>query len=192
MSVAAICEAVRDQLRKTVGLQQEECDLSLDGKPYPLAGQRWVSVHPGQWRGISDDYNLHEEVSVNVTVTYRIGDTPLDRTANNVWVNYLEPLTRQIITAIHFNEVQVRIAANTLLGDEGANDGPDGFYLHLVLKDGGKPEYKEDSWFSSVPGVQQEYTSKGMTHGNMIAQAGVAQTLVFGGAMRAQQIAFME
>jgi len=123
VSLSALLQAVRDQLRKEVPLKVSECDIQPDGQPPPGIGRQYVAVHPTGWendipqmsRGLSELY------AISVTLTMRAPESPRDRIMSELYLKALkgmESIIRRIIIKIHDNYT-VLISANKLIdGDD--------------------------------------------------------------------------
>lgn len=110
MSMDALLNAVRDRLRTAMVLTNLECDVCPDGRPNPDAGQRFLSVHPGDIASNpspSRKHALDEYYSFKVTVTVRSGQKPYDRKRDGgVWT-----LAMQARAVIHMKSEVVALAA---------------------------------------------------------------------------------
>lgn len=179
MSQRTLALAVRDRIRAALGLTQDAVEVMLDGMPPPWCGEQFIAVHPGEWFGQSDDDDLDERVGISVTVTRRSPYAPQDEQGVEVWSRAqdgLDVTLRKVVAAVH-KSYAVMNAANALLPTSTtAGVGPDGYVEPLLFLGGGRPEPKGPEWFSA-----EGYDGPGRT-----ANAGVAQTLTFGGARRVQ------
>lgn len=180
MSQRALCLAVRDRIRTALSLDSTTCKFTPDGMPPPIAGELYVAVHPGPWRGI-DIEGLAEVVGVSITVTRRIGEAPYDRQGEEVWAKAtegMEETLRAILAAIHLDNASwaTMAAANAYISGTVNK-----FVEPLRFVDGGRPEPKGPEWFSA-----DDYEGRGR-----FANAGLAQTMRFDGAKRYQTIESM-
>lgn len=187
MSQAALALATRDVLQQLLDMDSDSCEVGFPpGKPKPSCGETYVAVWPGAWKGISDDYDLREEFVINVTLTVRLGEPPLDRWGIAVWAAQnigFQSLLRRIVTAVHQNQL-LRLAANVCIGQEYGTV-PDILYKPLWFLDGGTAEPKGADWFgASVPAIDDPMVIPQV-------ECGVAQTLVFGKSERSQTIGGM-
>lgn len=174
--------AVRDKIRDTLtlGTDPAVCEVMFDGQPAPVCGEWFYAVHAGDWRGDSADADLQELIGVNVTVTRRVAFAPNDRQGLDVWAKAkvgLDAVLRKIVVAIH-HKYDVMNAANVLMEADAA--GSWGFDEPLLFLNGGMPAPKGPPWFAA----EDAGTGK-------FANAGMAQTLVFGRAKRVQPIESM-
>lgn len=179
MSQGILCTAVVTRLQSVLSLSSTSVEFMFDGQPPPMCGEEFFAVWPGAWRP-NDIEGLDEEFGVNVTLTRRARFAPKDRRATEIWTKLttgMDARLRQIIAAIHLDKGSDAIlnAANTLLGGS-----VNGFVEPLKFRDGGRPEIKGPDWFSA--------DNEG---GGGLMNAGVAQTLMFGGARRIQTIESM-
>ena len=149
MSQMALLLAVRDQLRETAPLElrREECEVTHDGSPLPIAGERFAAVWPGYWRDAgSNGTSLSEEYGVNVTVSFRLPRVPLDRVGPELLAKAntgLLALCEKIRAVIHMDPqdslvVGVLPRANQLINATEEN----GFLLPLQFLDGGRAEVR--------------------------------------------------
>lgn len=75
--IDALLHAARDAIRAAgFNYGVAECDIEEDGRPPPVAGDVFVSVHGGKSRN-SSDRNLDEYFDFSVTLTMRV-TIPLD------------------------------------------------------------------------------------------------------------------
>jgi len=175
--------AARDHLRTLLSLGEAGCEAMFDGQPMPSSGEMFVALHPGGWRGISQDADIEEEFSFLVTVTRRLGYVATDRAMREVWAKAtegIEAVCRTIIVGkpakvtsadygLHMNLV-IMAAANATI-----TAGFAGFHEPVRFLDGGQPIERGPDWFSAG----SETEGKRMN-------AGISQTLTFGGAKRVQ------
>ncbi len=194
MSQAALLMAVRDQLQELLGLDVNSCEVCFSGKPKPSCGELFVAVHPGPWRpdpdvGQGGDVGWGEILGCRVTVTRRLGYSPMDRWGVEVYLkpqDGMDALLRKIVAHLAATsngdlENQTRYLVMSAANDyivqrDGAGAGQ--FFEPLRLVDGGSLEEKGPEWFSAPPPDQDggQY------------ECGVSQTLQFGGARRLQGI----
>ncbi|HMP07592.1 MAG TPA: hypothetical protein PJ982_14680 [Lacipirellulaceae bacterium] len=183
MSHVALLRAVVDHLLddSSLGLDRENCAITHDGQPFPIAGDLFVAVWPGYWRDQgSNGESLHEGYGGNVTVSLRCAHVPRDRIGVEVLAKAsigLLAICEKVRASIHMDpsnlidggvqKSSVMMRANQIIG-AAAN----GFVVPLQFQDGGRAEQKSGSWWSA----------KGEP------MAGLAQTVTFGGAERVQPI----
>ena len=179
MSQAALCKGIRDHLQTVFTLDANSCEVGFDGQPKPMAGQEYFAIHPMGWTTVSGDWDLGEQYEVAVTVTRRLGSTPQDRRGVALWLTLttgLEPRIRQVITAIHHNQL-VRIACNVFItgGASGKLLTPPQF---LRVE---PPVVRDYNWFTAEVPENPDYD-----------KAGVSQTIVFGKCQRVQSVPDMD
>lgn len=195
MSAAALSQAVRDTLIARIAingaaLTEDTCEIGFTGQPKPASGQYYFAIHMASWapgRVVGEsDWDLTEDISVSVTVTLKLGDTPEDRYGIAVWVKQttgLDALVRSVIAVIHQNQA-VRALANTSplygLSLDGVTAG---FHTTTVLTGAQPPQFRDWKWFTA--GLPKEAVLP-----EEMAQAGVSQTVTFK-ASRCQAIPLM-
>lgn len=178
MSLVAILQAVRDQLKTSLDLQDHECQVHDDPQPHPDVGKRFFAVYPGSCGPGSEqiDYGLSESLGVNVGLTVRLSGVPQDRVTEEIFLQALrgiEPLSRKIVAAIHMN-YEVMSRANDLIS------GEDKFFHPLTWAfTTMPPEVKLGEWFWSG-------------ESNISRKSGVFVNIAFVGAERIQKFANME
>jgi hypothetical protein len=187
MSVASYSLAIRDAIKVLLNLDNVSCEVSFDGAPQPAAGELAVMVHPGNWSVEPGDYDLSENISVNVTVTKRMGFAPQDRWGIAIWTQVqegLEPICRKIIAAIHQNQL-VRLAANDYIVKSSVVYS-DVFHEAIKFQGAGPPELKDYRWFTAEQ--PEDLAAGAALWRGQTPPSGAAQTLRFGGARRAQGV----
>jgi hypothetical protein len=184
MSQRAIMLAARDHLRNLLALGETSCDTMFDGMPYPMAGETFVAIHPGNWTGESEDSDLSENFSFFVTVTRRLGFVPFDRALRETWAKAtegIEAVCRKIIIGkpvkvtsadygLHMNYTVMNAANTTYITASYS-----GFHEPVRFLNGGQPTPRGPDWFTA------ETHQDGKT-----MNAGISQTLTFGQAKRVQ------
>lgn len=184
MSQLALLTAARNRLRSELGLADAACDVQFDGKPPPIAGQLYVSVHAGEWRpGPNALGALDEEFGVDVTVTVRTARIPQGRQGALSIIGgetglVLDRHLRLVTRELHMR-YEVTGAANDLLVADGLDERHFFRSPPLVLVGTGRPTPRFADWFSADqdPG------------GPPVA---VSQTVRFGKARRVQRLDDME
>lgn len=174
MSQRALLLATREVLRGRLGLSQEECEVTVDGQPLPVAGEWFYAVHPGSWTN-SSDLNLSEEYGVLVTVSVRIGMVPWDRVGQELLARVWDGLVAQcekVRATLHMNYTLMN-DANTLIGQATEWNR---LIVPLMFLDGGRAQRRSGDWFSA------------RTRGGV---SGLSQTLTFGRAVREQTLESM-
>ena len=179
MSQRALLLAVRDYLRSELEYTDSQCEVTFDGQPPAVAGERFVAIHAGSWTGDEETEGLEEEYGIEVTVSVKAGRVPRDRIGTNLLVgptgesldNHLE----DIRAALHLDKgaYPVLALANATIGAS-----ENGFVVPLRFRDGGKPTEKDHAWFGVAPPDVK----------GLLPPAGIAQTLTFGGAKRVQVV----
>lgn len=86
MSLRALLKGVRAAIQAAYSLDATGCDITPDGRPPPVAGQRFLAVHPGGL-GNSTQNMLDERADLLVTITDRTGVAPWDRIGSNILVD---------------------------------------------------------------------------------------------------------
>lgn len=148
MSQAAYALAVRDAIQAVMPSpwgDSNSVEVGLDGQPKPSCGEWYVAIHPGEWSADNGDFDLNEYVSLNVTITRRLGYSPQDRWGPEVWTKSggLDALARSLIPVVHYNYATMA-AANTNI-----TTGDDKFCEPLQFQGAGPPQLKGPEWFSS-------------------------------------------
>jgi hypothetical protein len=165
--------AVRDTIQRGVllngnAIDADTCEVGFDGSPKPSAGQLYIAVHLGSWSmAPMGDWDFHEQVEIQVTVTLRLGDVPLDRYGIAAWVKAtsgLDAICRQIIVLLHHNQA-VRAAANVYIGSGSA-----GFVTTTQLVSAQPPKMQRAQWFLGNEPPADDVQA---------AMSGVSQTLTF-------------
>lgn len=172
--------AVRDNLREKFGWTELECDTMPDGRPKPAAGEIFVAVHGGQWTGRDIDSGLDEEIGFEVTITRRLGFSPMDQWNREVVEGLkdgLEVLAEQVRAYLHMNQ-QIRITANEFISAERTARG---FTEVQRFRSCGDAEERGPDWFNALD----------FDTGGRHANAGLTMTLTFGGARRIQRLESM-
>ena len=102
-----LLDAVRDHLRVKLELKPSECDVTPDGKPNPMAWQRFLAVHPGNMTNQSV-HAIDGRFSCKVTATVRTAAAPRDRKRDGgAWA-----IAEQILVAVHMDyDLTARAAA---------------------------------------------------------------------------------
>ena len=179
MSIEALCQAVKDHLQSSLGLKDLQCDLTADGQPVPMAGQEFLGISDGGWDGQSMDQDLDELCRVQITLTRRIGEFPIDQLGSQLIHKHGKDLTkraRKVITLLHKNYT-VMNSANTIIDQESGGSW-NGFVTPLWFLGAGVVQFKGPEWF---------YASTEGEHWT----CGVARVLTFGKAQRVQRTSFM-
>ncbi len=180
MSLAAVMMAARNKLQTVFGLDADSCEIGFGPEPKPAAGEFYIAVHSLGWSGGNQDWDLTEDYQVAITPTLRMGFAMKDRWGIAVWLlanEGMEPRIRQIITAIHHNQL-LRQAADALI--TGCASGKILTPLQFIRTEG--PQIKGPDWFSaSMPESDHQ-----------VAECGVAQTIVFGKCQRVQSVPDMD
>lgn len=150
MSVAALCEAVRNHLRTQLSLDNGECDVEQSAQPPPFIGKRFVSVHPTYWRPAGNfDDGLHEIIGLDCTLTFAAAQFPQDRIGGELFLKALtgmEKLARDIVLQID-RSYTVMAAANALI-----TSGTDKFQVPLFWEGtDGTPAEQDGTWIFAAP-----------------------------------------
>jgi hypothetical protein len=173
VSQAKLCSAVKTAIVDALDLtntNELECDVMFDGQPKPMAGKQFVGIWPGSW--VSETTNLdhiEETYGVNVTVTRRLTQFPKSEWAVEAWLaasDGVDKVCRQIIVAVHGSYAILQAWVTAMGGS------PQGEAEPLWFQNSQGPQLKYADWFESDDG----------------SLCGVAQTLIFGGARRVQNL----
>ena len=181
--MGALLIATRQVLQKEFNLDHNSIEVGFDGQPKPSAGEFFASIHPMNWTFPNGDWDLHEDNTIGVTLTLRLGFSPQDRFAVAVWLfetNGMEPRIRRVITAIHHNQA-LRSAANELIS--GGASGKIFTPLQVIRVENPKPQ--GPAWFNASP-------PEHIDHYSPPPPCGVSQTVVFGKAQRCQPVDDMD
>lgn len=113
--IDALLYAVRDTIRAAgFGYGKAECEIMVDGKPPPRAGNFFVAVHGGRSKpGRANRRNLYELFDFDITLTMRVtvamdrlGDQQIARNINLVPVAQrqgFDAKIEQLRTLLHMN-----------------------------------------------------------------------------------------
>jgi hypothetical protein len=167
MSLAALLQAVRDQISEELGIASSQCGIQEDGQPNPGMGAPYfVAVHPLAWvpteRGTELIHALDENYSIGVTITKRIRMVPQDRKDEEMLLKSLigfEKLARRIMVAIHQNYVVLDRANGYVNALHDTNDDIEGFIEMLRWRSTQAiPTPHDGSWLweDPVDGVASE------------------------------------
>lgn len=121
MSGSAILQSVRDILRAGVPFGKYECEVRVGPEPTAESGQEYCSVYLSGWDPGPDTdgiESIDEEYRVTVGYSQRIGEFPLDRLGQEVYLKSLksiEPVVRRIISTIMNNKNEILGSANSYL-----------------------------------------------------------------------------
>lgn len=153
-------------------LDENSVDNMVDGRPPGNCGEMFISVHPGGFRGQSQEYidALHQ---ANVTVTIRTAKTPFDRMGRFSVIDKelgLGNLVQKIVEYVHLNYIIVEYA-NDFIEDKKVNRWIEPLRLNVVSP----PRLVGGDWFHADTPAQEE---------------AVIQTISFGDARRIQFGAF--
>jgi hypothetical protein len=184
MSMAALLEACRNQLRENMPVQDAVCDVQEDGQPPPGIGQLYISVHPLGWFPTTSRELIHaidETYSVGVTVTKRTSGTPRDRRASSIYLDRLwgfEGLTRKVMTILH-QSYPLMAEANQIIREHHKTDQTiEGFVETLRWqRTDESPTPRDGTWLWADPSSEAEVTGL----------ASESLTIVFSEARRIQR-----
>lgn len=163
--------AVKAQLLTSLSLNADgrECACTVDGRPWPMAGQKFVAVHPGPHQNRGNDH--HDELhSVLVTVTFRSPVYPTDREDQLLDLDeQLDEYCDKVAQVLHDTDTAdaIRVAANVTLTAEDATQN--GFVEPLRFRGCSQPQYRGAEWFRCGEGNEAD---------------GISRTLVFQEARR--------
>jgi hypothetical protein len=156
--------AVKSQLITSLSLNADgrECACTVDGRPWPMCGQKFVAVHPGPVSNRGTDH--HDELhSVLVTVTFRSPVYPTDREDQLLDLDeQLDEYCDKVAQLIHdlATADAIRVAANVTLAAEDATQN--GFTEPLRYRGTSQPAYRGPEWFRSEPGNEADGVSRTM------------------------------
>lgn len=129
MSEAALCEAVRDEIRAHAAYQERQIDVELDEIAPPTAGDLYILVIPaGSEPGPSHNTNagaIDRLYAVDVAVAMRAPMVPRDRRRRLFLdrVRSYQLHERNILSKIDF-QYAVNTSANALISaNEGSTEG---------------------------------------------------------------------
>ncbi len=184
MSLAALLQAVRDELRTVMGLPMIQIEVQEDGQPPPgMGGDLYLSVHPLSWRptsGAEVVLGIDESYSVGVTITKRIRHTPPDRIGREVYLKSLigfEAIARKIMVAIHQSETVMERANQYIAASQTDDNGYDPILEWLRWSSTQEvPTRRDGSWLWETN----------------LELASETVTIVFSEARRIQQSSLME
>lgn len=127
MSLAALLQAVRDEIRENLpGINNASCKVSVDAQPDATIGKRFIAIYPTVWRPTGGEVcmGIAEEYGLAVGITFMAGDIPADRT-EDLYLRILwgmESTARKIAALVHQSyEVQAR--ADQIIKDRAALEG---------------------------------------------------------------------
>lgn len=184
---AALALAVRAQLRDAtgnggMGLTALQCDLApVGGRPPAMAAERFAGIDVGEVTTKPVTHGLRETLTIDITVTFRLGRAPFDRygakimgeSGTGLWDFCAD--VRRIVNSDYYTFC-ITSRANILLGYDAnpatATKPTAGFVPGTGLKYLGssKPFVVHGDWFL---GSEQDLS-------------GIARVLRFGGIERVQ------
>lgn len=174
MSLFALMPSVRDAIRTTMKLRNEECRIMPGPKPPPSCGDRFVSIFGLEWAPGDPDImrGIDEYYGVGVCISMRTAYLQFDDQGEEAYVRVgagLEALTRRINTIVH-QSIPIMQAANSLLGN------PTNGIIEPLKWIGSDPNPTEvdDTWFGGVKGA--EPTIAGLTMQTNFGRAHRPQT----------------
>lgn len=172
MSMETLLQANRDLIRSQLNYTAAQCEVMPDGQPPPMAGEEFVAVHPDDWTNTDDNpLSLDEIFGICVTLTFRVGYLPVDRTGSKGMLPLVSgwyARAGQVRALLHANYTAIN-NANTLIGAT-----ENGFIEPLSFRSGSVPQARGPDWFWSED--------------DRDPAAGYTIELRFGGARRKQVI----
>ena len=185
MSVEALMTATKEWLKTNLlddngeQLSDLECDMTAKGQPVPATGEEFIGIWESGWdANVTGDFDLGEMFGINLTVTRRTGQYPVDKIGSELlykWSGLLAPRLRQLIKQVHRNFALIA-AANVIIASDGSDTN--GFIIGtgLFFLGAGQAEIKGPDLFYA----DKEKDGSG--------PCGVCRTLKFGKAERQQLI----
>jgi hypothetical protein len=176
-SVRVLMEAVRDELRKSLGYKDNECQLSppTGQPPAEFGGKVYVAVCEGQTENTDDvKMSLDELVALTVVITMRAQGVPYDRHANELLYKPetgLADRVHAIKIAVHRDSADDRIRKQANKSFPAATTN--GFIETLRYMSADTPQPVGADWFWGEPGDKI---------------AAYVQTVRFGKARRKQRL----
>ena len=162
-------------------MDESECDTSRSPQPAVSAGKLFIAVHPGGWKaGRPLDYAYEEIVGVNVTVNYRGTEFQLDRWEKVAGIvdEGVEFVSRKVIAAVYTDPIALVNRANTILNLAGqASQFIPGIFLRFQ---------------KAEPCVERKAEWWGARANKEDGPIGMSQTLIFDGAVRAENLTSLQ
>lgn len=155
MSQAVLLLATKDFILRNITFNNSEitenlCDVMTDGRPAPIAGEFFMSIHSGSIRNESMEI-LNCLMGINVTLTYRIARVEEDRRGVEIVAKLdfgIEDMVWKIIRAIHNNQELIN-NANSLITREVNK-----FVEPLRFNVSSPPRIVGADWFHANKGVE--------------------------------------
>lgn len=171
MSQRALLVATRDFIRSHLKFDKQPlrdslCEIMPDGRPPPFAGEFFVSVHAGGFKGQSTE-DLDVNHQLNITITWRCAFSPYDKQGLAVIVREPDGLlvvAQTLMEMIHNNWFIINNA-------------------NFIIKDTVN-KFVEPLRFSFASPVRP--VSANWFHANEGSEVGMIQSLTFGEARRVQ------
>ena len=151
-------------------LNEGLCDVMVDGRPPTNAGEIFVAIHAGGFRGLSTEI-LECSHSLNVTLTFRCAKTGFDRVGMKNIVDQslgMGDFAQLIVEYIHLNYQILHDANERIVKTKNRWVEP------LRFANSSPPRYVDGNWFHAKEGQEEA----------------LVQTIAFSEAKRVQFAAF--
>jgi len=151
-------------------LNENMCDVTVDGRPPTNCGEIFVAIHPGGFRGNNPEI-LDAIHSMYITVTFRCAKTPFDRVGMKVIVDQTLGMGDFVQTIVQYVGMNYQILnmANSRI-DPQLNR----WVEPLRFSSASPPRFVGGEWF----------------HANNAQEEALTQTITFGEARRTQWYTF--
>ena len=179
MSLSALTLAARNRLRTELSLENNACEVTLDGQPIPLAADVFYAVHHDQWQNTGQNVGeLEEDFGLVLTISMRGGNIAFDRWGPELLAKATTGLwdrARAAIVKIH-GDYTLMNAANTIIGSAATYNR----FVEPVWLSNVTTQYKPPSWWH-----RETPSTKGMKY------EGAAAIIRFSSAKRIQTLESM-
>lgn len=171
MSMAELLTATRDSLRQAFDWGSNQCELTDDGKPFPMSPRLFVGLHPGPFvRDSHTNEALFVRFGIQITVSSQAPARPADKPF--IWQQEFDPsrVMWRIICHLWDRRTAVFQAANTLINSE-SNKFVEPYFFTTATS----PIDQPPSWWGRIDGTEE----------NQARAVGQSVTARFDGALRA-------
>lgn len=184
MSLTALEQAVRDELRSGMKLAESICDTRLPpGEPPVWSGSEYFAVWGSDWSAgeytAESDDTFDEVFAVTITITKRIGDIPLDVLPGEVLHRTklgLESTARKVIQTTIRGRFSICSRAQAILLDRQSTATIQGFVEPIRFLGVDPPSLVGPDWFGAEEG----------------GDAGLIMNVRLGNARRIQKLEILE